>query len=138
MAGRQPHHQHAVVEVLAALAADDAGAIELQGTAGADGHADGLLGGSLDQGSLIARGDVLVAINGDHSPAGRQPCVAGLVRKCEAVMHLTELIRENPGAKHLDHSQAWLAASSRSLLCISTVARPCTPDPEAPPKKNHT
>ncbi len=60
-----------MIQLSAALAIDDATAVELEATRGADSHADRLLGDSLHQSCLIILWHILVTINGHHIPVGK-------------------------------------------------------------------
>ena len=57
-----------MVQVSAALAVNNAAAVELQAPRGTDGHRDRLHGDSLLQSRLIILWHVLVPINGHHIP----------------------------------------------------------------------
>ncbi len=57
-----------MIQLSAALAINNATAVELEATRGADGHADRLLGDSLHQSCLIILWHILIPINGHHIP----------------------------------------------------------------------
>ena len=61
-----------MIQLSAALAINDATAVELEATRCADSHTDRLLGDSLHQSCLIILWHILIPINGHHIPVSNK------------------------------------------------------------------